>query len=291
MAYKITCESSADLNKEMYKKYNIPVIPFKITLGDKDYDDGINISNTELFEYFENTKQLPKTSAINEFDYEEFFRKELKGCDGLIHFCISSQVSSTYNNAVEASKKFDNVYIIDSMSLSSGIGLQVLYATTLRDKEVDIKDAVELINSRREHVQISFVIDKLNFLHKGGRCSALSLLGANILSLRPSILVKNGKMIVGKKYVGKIHKILDKYIYDTVNEFSNPDKNMCFITYSSATEDMLQVTHDTLNKLNIFKKVYETTAGSTVTTHCGPNTLGIIYYNDGGAPKLPKKDK
>lgn len=282
MSYKITCESSADLNQDMYKKLGVPVIPFHIILGDKTYTDSIDITNDELFKFFEETKQLPKTSALNDFDYEEFFKKELEGTDGLIHFCISSQISSTYNHAVEASKKFKNVFVIDSMSLSSGIGLQVMYATSLRDKETPIEEAVELINARRNNVQISFVIDRLNYLYKGGRCSALSLLGANMLSIRPSIQVKNGKMIVGKKYIGKIHKIIDKYINDTLEQFNNPDKSICFITYSSATDEMLKVARETLKSKNIFKKIYETTAGCTVTTHCGPNTLGIIYYNDGG---------
>lgn len=282
MKYKITCESSADLNQDMYKKLKVPVIPFCISLGEKNYSDGVDIKSEDLFKYFEDTKQLPKTSAINEYAYEEFFKEQLKDCEGLIHFCISSDISSAYNNAINASKKFENVHIIDSRSLSSGIGLQVMYATTLRDKGMDINQAVALINSRKEHVQISFVIDKLNYLHKGGRCSALALLGANALSLRPSIQVKNGKMNVAKKYMGKMPKILDKYILDTLEQFNNPDKSLCFITYSSATPEMLDIAHKTLEKTGIFKKIVETTAGSTVATHCGPNTLGIIYYNDGG---------
>jgi len=281
MSYKITCESSADLGQDLYKKHKISVIPFTITLGDKDYQDGINITNDDLFDFFNQTKQLPKTSAINQFDYEEFFKKELEDTDGIIHISLSSQLSSTYEHAVEAAKKFENVYVIDSMSLSTGIGLQVLYAASLRDKDVPITEAVMKIESRREHVQASFVVDKLNFLHKGGRCSALTLLGANVLSLRPSIQLKNGKMVVGKKYVGKMHKILDKYIFDTVNQFSTPDKSMCFITCSSATDEMMEVARNSVKSLGLFKKVYETTAGCTVTTHCGPNTLGILYYNDG----------
>lgn len=282
MKYKITCESSADLTQEMYKKLKVPVIPFVITVGDKEYLDGVNITPQDLFDYFEKTKQLSKTSAINQITYEEFFEEQLKDCDGLIHFCISSEISSAYNNAVNASKKFENVHVIDSRSLSSGIGLQVMYATTLRDKGVDIEEAVALINSRRDSVQISFVIDKLNYLYKGGRCSALSLLGANLLAIKPSIQVKNGKMLVGKKYVGKMQKVLDKYILDTLEQFSNPDKSLCLITYSSATPEMIEVSKNTLNSTKIFDKIIETTAGATVTTHCGPNTLGIIYYNDGG---------
>lgn len=282
MKYKITCESSADLNQDMYKKLGVPVIPFRITLGSDDYFDGKNITNDQLFDYANSNSQLPKTSALNENDYTEFWEEQLKDCDGIIHFSISSKVSSTYNNAVVAAKKFNNVYVIDSMSLSSGIGLQVIYATQLRDKEVDIEKAVELINKRRESVQISFVVDKLNYLYKGGRCSALSLLGANLLSIKPSIIVSNGRMMVGKKYIGKMHKILDKYIDETLNDFNNPDTSLCFITYSSATPEMLDVARKTLKDKGIFKNIVETTAGCTVSTHCGPNTLGIIYYNDGG---------
>lgn len=281
MAFKITCESAADLTAELYKKHKIGVLPFRITMGENDFRDSVDINNEDLFEYFSKTKQLPKTSALNTIDYEEFFKEQNTEDEGLIHICLSSQISSTYNNAVNASKAFKNVYVIDSKSLSSGIGLQVLYACSLRDKGVPIAEAVEKIESRRDNVQISFVIDKLNFLHKGGRCSALSLLGANLLAIRPSIKVANGKMNIGKKYMGKIHKILDKYIDDTLEEFNTPDKSMCFITYSSATPEMLELTHNTLKEKNIFKKIIETTAGCTVSTHCGPNTLGIIYYNDG----------
>ena len=286
MKYKITCESSADLNSDLYKKLGVPVIPFRITLGDEDFFDGKTINNNQLFEYLATCQKLPKTSAINELEYAEFFEEQLKECDGLIHICISSLISSTYNNAVTASKKFENVYVIDSLSLSSGIGLQVMYACSLRDRDVDIKKAVELVEKRKSAVQISFVVDKLTYLHKGGRCSALSLLGANLLNIKPCIIVKNGRMIVGRKYIGKLNKILDKYVIDTLNEYNNPDPTMCFLTYSSASEDMLEITRKTINEKANFKKVYETTAGCTVSTHCGPNTLGIIYYNDGGEPSI-----
>ena len=279
MKYKITCESCADLTPELYKEHKISVIPFRITLGEEDRLDGENLTNQDLFNFFDETKQLPKTSALNEYDYEEFFKKELENCDGLIHFCISSKISSTYEHAVAASKKFENVYVIDSLSLSSGVGIQVLYAASLRDKKVDIAKAVDLINARREHAQICFVVDKLTYLHKGGRCSGLALLGANMLSLRPSIILDKGKMIVGKKYMGKMHKILDKFIQDTTEQFNNIDKSLCLVTYSSATDEMLKVAHDTLENIG-FKEIIDTTAGCTVSTHCGPNTLGICYYND-----------
>lgn len=279
MAFRITCDSSADLNKDMYEKYDIPVIPFTITAGEKEYKD-FDLSNEQLFDIVKQTGSLPKTSAINEYDYDEFFKNANKG-EGIIHFSISSKISSTYNNALNASKKFDNVYVIDSMSLSSGVGLQVMYAIKLREQGVPIEEAVKLITERRSAVQISFVVDTLKFLHKGGRCSALSLLGSNLLSIKPSIVLKDGKMQVGKKYVGKIHKALEKYVSDTLIDFNTPDTDLCFITYSSATEEMLEVTKNVLSQNAKFKNVIETTAGCTVATHCGPNTLGIIYYNDG----------
>ncbi len=280
MSFKITCDSSADLTQEMYSKNKISVIPFTITLGEDSFSDGTKLSNEDMFQHFSKTKTLPKTSAINTFTYEEFFEKENTEDEGLIHLSISSKISSTYNNAVEASKKFKNVYIIDSLSLSTGLGIQVLYACKLRDKKVPIAEAVELINNRREHVQISFVIDTLTYLHKGGRCSALTMLGANLLGIKPSIKVSDGKMLVGNKYKGKIHKILDKYILDTLNTFNTPDNELCFLTYSSATDEMKDIAHTTLKENSKFKKVVDTIAGCTVATHCGPNTIGIIYYNN-----------
>ncbi|MBE5738804.1 MAG: DegV family protein [Clostridiales bacterium] len=282
MAFVITCESSADLNADMYEKYKIPVMPFTITMADKQYKD-FDITNEELFKLVEENGTLPKTSAFNEYDYEEFFKEHNKG-DGIIHFCISSKVSSTINSARAAAEKMENVHVIDSLSLSTGTGLQVLYAIQLRDKGVPIEEAVELINARRSAVQISFVVDTLKYLHKGGRCSALALLGSTLLGIKPSIVLKDGKMLVGKKYKGKIHRVLDKYIEDTLAEFNNPDPELCFITYSSATDEMKEVTKEALAKYK-FKNVIETTAGCTVATHCGPNTLGIIYYNDGGKVK------
>ena len=285
MSFRITCESSADLTAELYKKHDIAVMPFTITMGEKQYKD-FDINNEELFKLVQENGTLPKTSAFNEFDYEEFFKKETKD-EGIIHFCISSKVSSTINSARAAAEKMKNVYVIDSMSLSTGTGIQLLYAAKLRDAGVPIAEAVELINERKSNVQISFVVDTLKYLHKGGRCSALALLGSNLLGIKPSIVLKDGKMQVGKKYVGKIHKTLEKYIPDTLAEYNNPDPEMCFITYSSATEEMIKVTKEVLEKNFKFKNVVETTAGCTVATHCGPNTLGIIYYNDGG--KVKKK--
>ena len=232
------------------------------------------------FDYVDRTKALPKTTALNEYTLTEFFKENVEK-DGLIHFSISSKASCTYTNAVNASKNFDNVFVVDSLSLSSGIGLLILYACELREQGLSASEIVEKVNARRDKVQVSFITYKLDYLHKGGRCSSVALLGANILKIRPSIIMKDGSMGLHKKYMGKVEKCVEKYIIDTLNEFNKPDNKYVFLTYSSATPEMIETALNTLNENAKFKKIYQTTASATITSHCGENTLGILYFNDG----------
>ena len=249
-------------------------------MGDETFSDGVNINSQKIFDYVAKNKQLPKTSAINEFQYAEFFKEHLDGVDALIHFTISSDMSSCFNNAKKAASTLKNVYVIDSRNLSTGVGLQVLYACKLRDKGENPENIVKKVEARKQFVQASFVVERLDYLYKGGRCSALQLLGANLLKIRPSIIVKDGKMDVHKKYRGKMKDVVKDYIKDTLNEFNTYDKSICFITYSSATEDMVEAAKSTLKEFANFENVYITTAGATVTSHCGENTLGILYFNN-----------
>lgn len=280
MKIAITCDSVCDLSQELIKQNNISILPISIILGDETFSDGVNINSQKIFDYVAKNKQLPKTSAINEFQYAEFFKEHLDGVDALIHFTISSDMSSCFNNAKKAASTLKNVYVIDSRNLSTGVGLQVLYACMLRDKGEKPENIVKKVEARKQFVQASFVVERLDYLYKGGRCSALQLLGANLLKIRPSIIVKNGKMDVHKKYRGKMKDVVKDYIKDTLNEFNTYDKSICFITYSSATEDMVEAAKSTLKEFANFENVYITTAGATVTSHCGENTLGILYYNN-----------
>ena len=280
MKIAITCDSVCDLSQELIKQNNISILPISIILGDETYSDGVNINSQKIFDYVAKNKQLPKTSAINEFQYAEFFKEHLDGVDALIHFTISSDMSSCFNNAKKAASTLKNVYVIDSRNLSTGVGLQVLYACMLRDKGEKPENIVKKVEARKQFVQASFVVERLDYLYKGGRCSALQLLGANLLKIRPSIIVKDGKMDVHKKYRGKMKDVVKDYIKDTLNEFNTYDKSICFITYSSATEDMVEAAKSTLKEFANFENVYITTAGATVTSHCGENTLGILYYNN-----------
>lgn len=282
MKVAICSDSSLDLSKELIEKNNIFVIPFGISLGDDQYLDGKDVTPEKIFDFVDKNKMLPKTSAINSETYKCFFEGILKSYDALILFSISSEFSSSFNNAVIASNDFkDKVKVVDSRNLSAGVGMQVLFACQLRDKGYDLDKIFDAVMVRRNFVQTSFVIEKLDYLYKGGRCNSLQFLGANLLKIRPSIIVKNGKMGMHKKYRGNMADVVYKYIKDTLAEFNTPDHSFCFITYSSATDEMLKAANKAVEEYGKFETVYHTTAGSTVTSHCGKNTLGILYYNDG----------
>ncbi len=279
MKIAITTETTADLSAELLEQYDIKLIPMKIVLGDKEYMDG-ELTSEELFKYVQETGILPKTNAINEVEFSEFFEGILKEYDAIVHITISSEISSTYANAVKASKHFDNVYIIDGHSLSTGTGVQTIYARMAANRFDDPEKVVELVENRKDKVQASFVVERLDFLYKGGRCSGLQLLGANLLKIRPRIVLKNGKMVNDKKFRGSMDKAIRKYCQDCINEFYNIDKSLAFITYSSATEEMLKAAREELAFAGV-KNIVETKAGGTICSHCGENTLGILYYNDG----------
>lgn len=280
MKIAITSDSTIDLSKQLLQEYDIKIIPLQFTLGDNLYRDG-DLTNEQIFEFVNNGGALPKTSAENAEGFKAFFNEILKEYDAIIHFDISSDISSTFNNAFLASKDFDGkVEVIDSKNLTTGIALLAIYARKLTKTESDIKVIANKVRERVPFVQTSFVVERLDYLHKGGRCSSVALLGANILKIRPQIIVKDGKMTSHKKFRGPMPMVVSKYCKETLEEFNNPDKSVIFLTYSSATPEMIKAAHDVIDGLG-FKNVYETTAGGIVSSHCGENTLGILYINDG----------
>ena len=279
MKIAISAESTIDLPKELLEKYNIKTLPFSVILGGEEYKDG-EISSTDIFSFVEKNKALPKTSAVNEEQYTAHFNNLLKDNDAVIHICLSSQISCACQNAKATAEKMKNVYVIDSLSLSTGIALLAIYASELANEGFEPKQIVERVSARIPYVQASFVIEKLDYLYKGGRCSALALFGANFLRIRPQIIVKEGKMSSYKKYRGSMDKVVENYCNDTLEEFNNPDKKLVFITYSTATEKMVEEARNALQKQG-FKTIYETKAGATISSHCGEHTLGILYINDG----------
>ena len=280
MKIAISAESTIDLPKEVLKKNKIFVVPFTVSIGEKVFLDG-EMTTDEMIEEVKRTKKLPKTSCVNQVQYEEHFSKILKEYDAILHFSLSSELSSAYNNAVTVAKKFNNVKIIDSKTLSTGIGLEALYAKKLIDAGETFEKTIEKVEERIPFVQVSSVIDKLDYLCMGGRCSVLKRFGANILRIKPQIIITGGKITTGKLYRGKYESVLTKYIYDTLRTYDNPDYENVIIAYTTTNNPQFI---DTVKEILIkegFRNIIVTQAGATVTGHCGENTLGIYYINDG----------
>ena len=280
MKIAITAESTVDLPKELLEKYDIKTVPFSILLGDDMMDDGDGIAE-KIFKYVGETKTLPKTSAINDEQYKEFFDGVLKEYDGVIHISLSSELSSACQNAKRTAQEYSNVRVVDSQSLSTGIALLAIYARQLADAGLDIDEIQKKVEERVPYVQASFILKRLDYLFKGGRCSRLQLFGANLLKLRLQILVENGKMGPANKFRGAMDNCIMQYCKETLEKFNNPDKDVVFITYSSADEAVIEKIRVMLSERG-FKNIYATRASGTITSHCGEDCLGILYINDGG---------
>ena len=280
MKIAISSESTLDLSKELIKQYDIHVIPFTVLLGENEYLDG-DISSQDIFDFVAKNKILPRTSAINEFQYKEYFKGILdEGYDAIIHFSLSSEISTSCSQAELAAKKMENVWIVDSRSLSTGIALEVIYASKLAKKGLKPEEIVEKVKARIPYVQASFVIQTLEYLHKGGRCSGLARVSAALLHIKPQIIVSDGKMAPAKKYFGRKSQVIAAYCRDTLEQFANPDLSIAFVTHTLATPEMVANAIEALKNRG-FKTIYETKAGATITSHCGPMTLGILFINDG----------
>lgn len=280
MKIAITAESTVDMPKELLEKFNIKTLPFTILLGDDVEFDGEGIAD-KIFDYVDKTKVLPKTSAINDVQYKEFFDEVLKENDAIVHISLSSGLSSSFNNARRASEEYSNVRVIDSESLSTGIALLAIYASKLAKEGYGLDAIVERVTKRIPAVQASFVLKRLDYLYKGGRCSRLQLFGANLLKLRLQIIVSGGKMAPEKKFRGNMDSCIMEYCKETLETFNNPDYENVFITYSSAKEETVEKIRELLKEKG-FKNIYATRASGTITSHCGEDCLGILYINDGG---------
>ena len=280
MKIAISAESTCDLPQEIIEKNDIKIIPYTIILGDDMITDGPGVPE-KIFKFVEETKELPKTSAINEMQYKEYFESILKDYDAVVHIALSSGITSSTSHAISASEKMKNVYVVDSKSLSTGIALLTLYAKQLEQKGEDAETIAKKVQERVPFVQARFVVERLDYLYKGGRCSGLAYFGANLLKIRPQLVLKDGLIKPAKKYRGKMEKVVANYCEDTLAEFNNADKSIGFVTYTTATPEMIANAKDALKKAG-FKEIYETVAGGTITSHCGEHVLGILYINDGG---------
>lgn len=279
MKIKITADSTCDLSPELIEKYDIGIIPLYITKDDKSFRDGIDITPLKIFEDVEAGMGIYKTAAVNIPDYTDVFSEYLKTYDAVIHIDISSDFSACYQNACIAADTLENVYVVDSRNLSTGTGHIVLDAAMMAEKEMCPEDIVDRLKELTAKLDVSFVIDTLKYLRLGGRCSSVAALGANLLKLKPCIEVVNGKMTVGKKYRGNIDKVVSQYIKEHLEGQNDIDYRRIFITCSPRTDDaVVNAAKNAVEKYGKFEEIYETLAGCTVSNHCGPNTLGILFY-------------
>ncbi len=278
----ISSDSTCDLGV-LFKERNVPTLPLAVVLGNDSYEDGITVTPDKIYEFVAKNGILPKTAARGVEEHREFFAGLKKNADdSIVHFCISGDISATYHNASEAAKDFENVYVVDGRSLSSGTGLLVLYACDLRDSgKYTAKEIFDKCVDRVPFVQASFFVDTMEYLYKGGRCSGLASFFATALKLKPSLLLKDGKIVVGKKYRGSATAIVEKYVDNIFDMYTTPDTKRIFITHTSADPEVVELTRAAIAKHYQFDEIIETIASSTITSHCGKGTLGILFLNDG----------
>ena len=281
MNIKISADSTCDLSPALRDQYGIDITPLYIVRGEETLRDGIDIVPEEIYEYVRKTGQLCHTAAVNVSDYITFFKKQLEDHDAIIHFTISSDMSGCYQNACIAAQDFPGkVFPVDSRNLSTGIGHLVLDAAIMAaEGKMTAQEITDALNEKKAKLDVSFVLDTLEFLKAGGRCSAVAAFGANLLGLKPSIEVKDGGMGVGKKYRGNINKCYVQYIKDRLSGRDDIDTKRIFITDSGLSEEVRAELEEVVRSCQPFEEVHHTQAGCTVSQHCGPGCMGILYYH------------
>lgn len=277
---KITADSTADLG-EYFLKRNIVSFPLSVILGEDTFSDGFDLAPDDIYAFVAKTGKLPKTAARSVEEYIEFFAKLTADGSSVIHFSISDKLSTSFQQAEKAARQLKNVYVVDSKSLSSGQGLLAMYAADLRDEGgYSGKEIYEKCLARVDSVQASFVVDTMDYLYKGGRCSGLASFFATALKIKPSLILRDGAITVGPKYMGNMLKSIEKYCNNIIDAFPNADKTRVFVTHTSADPKIVELAKKIVRERINPGEILETVAGSVVTSHCGKGTLGILYFND-----------
>lgn len=277
MRIYISSDSTCDLSPRMIREKQIKIKPLIVNMGDVSYRDGVDITPDMIYAHVAAGNPLCTTSAVPVGEYEEHFAELIKECDALIHIALGSGFSSCYQNACIAAQEFSNVYIVDSRNLSTGHGHVVLEACRLAKVETDPEELCRKLSDYAGRVDTSFLLDRLDYMVKGGRCSMVKALGANLLRLKPCIEVVDNKMGMGKKYRGTYAKSIEAYVRDRLAETENIEKHEIFVTHTKVDPEIVELVKNTVSECCEFAHIYETTAGSTITCHCGEGCLGILY--------------
>ncbi len=274
----LSSDSVCDLSEEIISRHSVVIMPLLVGLGETYYQDGVDITPTDIYAYVAANKALPKTAARGVADYIDYFTKLSEGGKSVIHFAISSDMSSSYQNAcIAAGEVGEGIHVIDSRNLSTGIGLLILDAAKMIQEGKEPADIVSEISRRIPLVRASFVVDTLDYLRMGGRCSAVAALGANMLKLHPCIEVKDGKMGVGTKYRGPLPKVILQYANEKLTKTEGICRDKVFITHANCDEAVVESVKAKVEELGIFEEIYVTKAGATINSHCGQGTLGVLF--------------
>ena len=278
----LSADSTCDMGDELKARYGVHYYPFHIILEEKDYQDNVDIHVQEIYQAYYDRKVLPRTAAINVGEYADYFRPFVEEGYDVVHFCLGGALSSAQKNCVLASQEpglAGHVYPIDSYNLSTGIALQVIEAGERIRQGLPAGQIAEEVSALRH---ASFILDTLDFMRAGGRCSAVVAFGANLLSLKPCIEVDNtsGAMHVGKKYRGNLEKVLPLYVKDKLAQYPGIKRDHLFITYSTIDPSYVELVRQTVEETMEFKEIHTTNASCTIACHCGPNTLGILFETE-----------
>ncbi len=276
----ITCDSTCDLSDELKERFDIKIVPLTITLGDETFLDGHGFTPADLFARYRADKTLPKTSAVGVHEFIDFFSPFLNEGYEVVHLDISSELSASFNNAVLAANELEGVYPVDSKMLSTGVALLAIDGATCRDKGMAAADIAARLTALTEKVNTSFVLDTLEFMWKGGRCTGFTALGANVLKLKPALEMKDGKLGVYKKYRGNINNVYKQYVRERL-EGKKIRPEHVFVTESGEVpEEVASEVTELVKELTGAREVHHTYAGCTVATHCGPKTLGVLFIEE-----------
>ena len=275
----LCADSTCDLSPELVAKYDVKIMPLHVNLEENTYSDGVDITPDDIYAYYEEHKVLPKTAALNMDEVLEFVNPYIEAGNDVLCITLGSGLSTTYNSFRLAAMETEGLYAIDSNNLSTGFGQVVMAAGDRIAAGMPIEQIVEEVQEIAQKVEASFIVDNLEFLHKGGRCSAVAMLGANVLKLKPCIEVSNdgGKMGVSKKYRGTLERVLQDYVSDRLAGREDIRQDRLFITHSGISEERIAVVKAAVEKYMQFDEIYVTRAGCTISSHCGPNTLGILF--------------
>ena len=277
MNIKVLSDSTCDLSQEILDKYDISLVRLVVVKDGKAYTEGVEITPQDIFDHVAAGGSLCSTAAVNVGDYEEAFAKYAPHYDGIVHINLGSGFSSCHQNACLAAEEFDNVICVDSANLSTGQGLVVLKACELAKTCKNLEQLKADLIEYAKKVEASFLLDRLEYMVKGGRCSAAAALGANLLGLKPCIEVKDGKMTVVKKYRGNYAKSLAMYVKERIANRDDVDRTTLFVTHTPVSDECLNAVAEAVKQSPAFETTYWTVAGGTVSCHCGPGTLGVLF--------------